>query len=375
MDQRGWSSGRAQACSCFVAVAVASVGLIACGHRAPPPPGEPFGAAATHKPQPGARPEEKNHLLEASWDEVIVKVRKENGKEVSAAVKLVAPKMRLLHAAPPTDAAAEAAAKAKQKAPKESGNESAGEPDEVIDLSKELRKVTPLDVDHIDILDGQVAFIDTSRAERPELWLHDLQLSAENITTRMHLADGRPALLTASGTLARSGKVSIFITAEPFEQGLTFSGRAAIVGLKTAELYRFIEPATKLQAPEGTIDIFVEFECRNGRLTGGVKPVLKNVKIRSSSKNPFTVIAAWAVDLAVTIFSDNIRQRNAVATVVPIQGDLTKPDVQLWPTILGVLRNAFVEGLTSGYAHLPPPTADAPPAPSPSEPTTAEPTP
>jgi hypothetical protein len=187
--------------------------------------------------------------------------------------------------------------------------------------------------------------------------MHDLQLSVENLTSRVRLTEGRPVLLTASATLARSGGVSILLTADPFEKGLTFSGRAAIVGLETSDLYRFIEPATKLQAPEGTIDIFVEFDCRNGELTGGVKPVLKNVAIRSTGKNPFTALKAWVADLAIKIFHDDDPTRNAVTTVVPIKGTITGPDVQLWPAIFGVMRNAFVEGLASGYVHLPPATA------------------
>lgn len=316
----------------------------------------------------------------------MVKAEKE-GKDVAASIKLVAPEIRIFHAAPPPETDQEKAAKVAKKDDKKNDSKP---PTEIIDLNQEFRKVTALDVDHIDILDGQVAFIDISRAERPELWLHDLQLSAENLTTRLHLADGRPVLLTAAGTLGKSGKVSIFITAEPFEKGLTFSGRAAVVGLQTSELYRFIEPTTKLQAPEGTIDIFIEFDCRNGELNGGVKPVLKNVKIRPAKKNPFAVIEAWAVDVAVKIFSDRVQQRNAVATVIPIKGTLTGANVELWPAIFGVLRNAFVQGLTSGYAHLPPANAavsGAPPgeeqaapgvdpSPSaPSKPPTAEPAP
>jgi len=316
-------------------------------------------SAVARDPAHGARPDERNHLLEASWKKVDVKVEKRGGKDVAAAVKLVAPQVRVFHAA--SDAPGPQANKQKVEGKKKQRAA------DVIDLARELRKVTPLDVDHIDILDGQVAFVDTSRVERPELWLHDLQLSVENLVTRLHLADGRPALLTATGTVARSGKMTIFVTAEPFEKGLTFSGRAAVVGLQTAELYRFIQPATKMQAPEGTVDIFVEFDCRNGVLTGGVKPVMKNVKVRPANKSPFTVIKAWAADVAVKIFSDRVEPRNAVATVVPIKGELTGPDVQLWPTIMGVLRNAFVEGLTSGYAHLPPPTSEAPP-PRPPEP-------
>ena len=303
-------------------------------------------------------------MLEAKWTEVEVKGRKQ-GETVVSTIKLVQPEIRILHAAPPPEDSASAQEKKKPPA----------QPSEVVDLNDLLHKITPLEVDHIDILDGQVAFVDTSRQERPELWMHELQLSVENLTNRVRLTEGRPVLLTASATLARSGAVSILITADPFEKGLTFSGRAAIVGLETAELYRFIEPATKLQAPEGTIDIFVEFDCRNGQLTGGIKPVLKNVKVRPSDKGFLSALKAWVADVAVKLFSDRVRDRNAVATVLPIKGTLTGPDVQLWPAIFGVLRNAFVEGLTSGYAYLPPKssekTGEAPPAPgnqtSPSE--------
>ncbi len=341
-----------QNCWSRALVAVALTSGMACAHR-PPTPAKSAEAQPAHDPSPGARTEaERTHVLEARWTEVEVKGRKE-GDAVVSAIKVVQPKIRILHAAPPPEDAAATAQKKKEQPSRQ--------PSEAVDLNELLHKITPLDVDHIDILDGEVAFVDTSRQERPELWMHDLQLSVENLTNRVRLTEGRPVLLTASATLAKSGAVSILITADPFEKGLTFSGRAAIVGLETAELYRFIEPATKLQAPEGTIDLFVEFDCRNGQLTGGVKPVLKNVKIRPDDKGFFTALKAWVTDVAVKLFSDRVRDRNAVATVIPIKGTLTGPDVDLWPAIFGVMRNAFVEGLTSGYAYLPPQTGEAPP--------------
>ena len=335
---------------------LATISLAGCGHGgAPQPETAAAKPAQTKDTAPGAQPEERGRLMEAEWKEVAVKTSK-HGREISAAVELRQPNIRLFHAAPTPEEADEAKAKEDAAKDKKKSQGAEGQP-QVIDLASQLRKVTPLDVDHIDIVDGQVAFIDVSRPERPELWLHDLQLSVENLTTRVHLAEGRPVLLTATGTLASSGAVSIFITADPFEKGLTFSGRASVVGLQTSELYKFIEPATKMQAPHGTIDIFVEFDCRNGALTGGVKPVLKNVEVRPGSKNPWTVLKAWASDLALRIFSDRVQDRNAVVTVLPIKGSLTDPDLQLWPAIFGVMRNAFVEGLTSGYAFLPPSTA------------------
>jgi hypothetical protein len=335
----------------FLAASVCLAASGGCAHQKDDSTKPTVTPAATAKDtQPGARPEERDHLMEAQWKEVTVKASMAGGDVVSA-VKLTEPKIRLFHAGSPADDSSGPSGKTNDD------NHKNRHPVETIDLAQEMRRITPVDVDHIDILDGQVAFVDTSRRERPELWLHDLQLSVENLTTRVRLTEGRPALLTATATVQRSGRLALFITADPFEKGLNFSGRASIVGLETSELYRFIEPASNMQAPHGTIDLFVEFECRNGELTGGVKPVLKNVEIRPDDKGLWTILKSWAADAAVKLFSDRVSDRNAVATVIPIKGTLTGPDVQLWPAIFGVLRNAFVEGLTSGYAHLPPKTA------------------
>jgi len=366
-DGSGRRRGRERTKSGWVA-ALGLVALVACAHRGAPPSGPAAPTTpepSTRDPEPGAAPNEKGHALEAQWSEISVKARKDaHAKEVVSAIRVVKPKLRIFHAAPPPEQAGDKDDK-DGKGDKNDKDDKDGKPvsapraDETIDLGAVLRKLTPLDVDHIDILDGQVAFIDTSRRERPELWLHDLELSVENLTTRLHLAEGLPVLLTASATVANGGTLSLFVTVDPFEEGLTFSGRVALLGLRTADLYRFIEPATDLQAPDGTVDMFIEFDCRNGELTGGVKPVLKNVKIRPDDKGPFTVLKAWIADAAVKLVSDRVPGRNAVTTVVPIRGSLTGPDVQVWPAIFGVMRNAFVQGLTSGFAYLPPPTAES----------------
>jgi len=44
--------------------------------------------------------------------------------------------------------------------------------------------------------------------------------------------------------------------------------------------FDLIEPKTKLQTPEGTLDLFAEFKAAAGAISGGVKPVLKNVEVR-----------------------------------------------------------------------------------------------
>jgi hypothetical protein len=226
------------------------------------------------------------------------------------------------------------------------------------DLSDQLEKVTALKVDRIEIVGGEVLFHERAGAHEQQLWLHHLELTAQNLATRPALAHGRPATVSAHGVLGRSGDLDLFVSADPFASPLSFAGQLSEKGLRASELYEFIEPKTHLQAGRGTIDVFAEFVSKDGLLSGGVKPVLKNVEVRPTESGVWDRMKAWLADKAVKTASDRVPDRNAVATTVPLKGKLTDPDIQLWPTVLGVLRNAFVQGLASGFENLPPATAD-----------------
>jgi Domain of Unknown Function (DUF748) len=226
------------------------------------------------------------------------------------------------------------------------------------DLSEQLQKVTALKVDRIEILGGEILFREGSAPHRQQLWVHHLELAAQNLATRPGLANGRPATVSAHGVVGHSGDLDLFVSADPFSSPLSFAGQLSEKGLRAAELYEFIEPKTHLQASKGTIDVFAEFVSKEGMLTGGVKPVLKNIEVGPTEAGIWDRMKAWLADKAVKIASDRVPDRNAVATTVPLKGKLTDPDIQLWPAVLGVMRNAFVQGLTSGFVNLPPPTAD-----------------
>jgi hypothetical protein len=230
----------------------------------------------------------------------------------------------------------------------------------VPDVRDALERVLPARVDRVEIRDGEVLYRDLTAPREPEIWVHGIELAVENVTTRPKLAEGRPVTVTGRAKLGRSGDVTLFASADPFASQLAFAGTFGLKGWKVAELFDLIQPATKVQTPQGTLDLFAEFKAAAGEISGGVKPVLKNVKVAPTEDNLGDKLKAWVADEGLRLFSDRVPERNAVATVIPIKGRLDDPDVQLWPTVLGVVRNAFVEGISSGFTHLPPPTADKP---------------
>lgn len=226
------------------------------------------------------------------------------------------------------------------------------------DFSDRLTKALPLTVDRVEVRDLEVMFTDKTNADFPKVWLHAFDGTLENLATRAALARGTPTTIAMSGKIQKTGEVSIYLTADPLAKGLFFAGRAKLENVELNEFSKIMTSKSGLSVSEGTLDLFAEFDCRAGKLSGGIKPVLKNVKVVQGKPGLRNLIKAVLADTAVNIFSDRVGDRDAVATVIPISGDINKPDIQLWPAVAGVIRNAFVLGVSESFERLPPPKAE-----------------
>jgi len=229
---------------------------------------------------------------------------------------------------------------------------------EIPDVDTQLKQIMPARVDRIEVVRGALVYRDMETEGHPDIGVHNIEVAAENLATRPGLGNGQPATVSMSALIGKSGDFSSFVLVNPFADQLEFAGNAQLRGLKLAEFYDFEKAAADVKTPEGTIDMFAEFTAKNGSITGGVKPVLKNVEVRAADDNFVTKLKAWAADTALDLFSDRVPGRNAVATVIPIKGRLDDPKAQVWPTVLSVIRNAFVQGISTSFANLPPPTSE-----------------
>ncbi len=222
-----------------------------------------------------------------------------------------------------------------------------------LEIAKTLESVPSAGLERLELVDSQIILVDETH-EGQRLWAHGLQLTLENMASRKKLMKGLPLLVTIRTKLQNTGELTAFLTMDPFDKGLTFAGSVELRHLELSDLQQFTTIAG-LKLPKGSIDVFGSLTCKRNELTGGIKPILKNVKVEAADDKLGDKIKAALADVAVKIFSDRVPGRNAVSTIIPIHGDLKKPNVQLVPTILAVLRNAFVEGLSASLTNVPPP--------------------
>jgi hypothetical protein len=230
--------------------------------------------------------------------------------------------------------------------------------EEVPKVGRRLRDLAPFLIDRAQVKDGELRILDARKEEQALLRLHGIELTIENFATRPALSKGEPTVLAARAVLQESGKVSVFATADPLAKGVTFAGQGRLEHLPLVEIQDLFDAHAKIEPEQGTLDMSVRFQAVNGKISGGVRPILKGVTTRPADKGLRAKLESLLADAALEIFEDDVPGREAVATTIPLSGTVNAPAAQAVPTVIGVLRNAFVRGLADSFSGLPPPKAE-----------------
>jgi Domain of Unknown Function (DUF748) len=232
------------------------------------------------------------------------------------------------------------------------------EVEEAPEVGREGRKLLPFKLNRLQIRGGEVRWIDAREPEAPRLRLRGVEATVENFSHDTALSRGEPSVLAGRATLQKTGKVSVFVTADPLAKKLTFAGQGRLEGLRLAEIGALLGAKSDVAPDEGTLDMAIRFRADGGNLSGGVRPFLKDAGTRAAKPGLGPKLKSLLADAAISIFSDDVPGRNAVATTIPIEGTVDDPAAQVWPTVLGIVRNGFVRGLSDSLSGLPPPKAE-----------------
>jgi hypothetical protein len=235
------------------------------------------------------------------------------------------------------------------------------EPVRIPDIEAKLKDAPPMRINQVEIQRGEVVYIDATEERQPHFWIHDMDVNVNNIATREELAQDMPTTVEANAVVQKSGDMSFSMDANPWKEGLNFSGRTELRGLALTDLNEFLAAEVGLVPIRGTFDLFATFVVEENEITGEIMPELRHVEVAPDPEEPSILdwIKAKVVDATVSIFAGTPEkpEEEIVATIIPITGTIEEPEPHILPTLLGIIRNAFVEGISAEFEDLPPPTA------------------
>ncbi|MEO6097892.1 MAG: DUF748 domain-containing protein [Fibrobacteria bacterium] len=218
------------------------------------------------------------------------------------------------------------------------------------DRSKEL---FPLDINRFAVHDGEIHFRDLTRTPKVDIHLDHLEALATGLTTHPRAGEALPAKLHASGRAMDHANLRVDLKLEPLAANPTFDVDAELTGLKLVTLNDFLKAYAKVDAEGGTFSLYTEMAANKGAFKGYVKPLLKDVKIFSPEDNDEGGLleSMWeAVVAGVTNVMEN-KEKDQVATQIPLEGKFSDPNAGIWTAVGSLLRNAFIRALRPNLTH------------------------
>lgn len=209
------------------------------------------------------------------------------------------------------------------------------------DWTKALTDIVPIDINHFEVHDGKLAFVQLSAEPNIDLQINKLELTADNLRNVVEKERILPSPIRASGVSIGKGKVSLEgymnLVKEIPDMDLSFS----LENAEATALNDFTNYYAGLDFDKGTFGIYSEVAIADGHLIGYVKPLLTNTVLIGKEDSFLEVL--WEGFVGFFKFVLKNQGTDTLATKVPFEGDLNNVEAGVWPTVINIFENAWIE--------------------------------
>lgn len=215
------------------------------------------------------------------------------------------------------------------------------------DWKQTLESLFPFNLNRFEINNGDIRYRDYHQNPKVDLYVTNLFATATNLTNSRNLTERLPAGLIAHGNTIGQGYLWMQLHLAPLAKTPTFKLQAAISNMDLVALNNFMRAYGNFDVAGGTFQLYTEIVAADGKFEGYLKPFFLNLHIfdwqKERKKDILNIFWEAIVAGTATIFKNH--PHDQLATKIPISGTFNQKSVDLWATIGGVLRNAFIRAL------------------------------
>jgi hypothetical protein len=209
-----------------------------------------------------------------------------------------------------------------------------------------VKELFPLRINRFEIHNGEIHYRDFHSDPQVDIFLKNINASAENLTNSKDISKSLMATINATGNAMGSGKFRLHADINPFKKAPTFNLDAELKNIDLSKLNSFIKAYGKFDVERGTFELFTEMAASEGKFEGYIKPIFRDMKVLSleeDSSNPLELFWETIVGAVTGLFEN--KSEDQLAARIPLSGNFDDPDANIWSTIGSVLENAFIRAL------------------------------
>lgn len=216
-----------------------------------------------------------------------------------------------------------------------------GETPDVEDWTKALTDIVPIEINHFEVHNGKIAFVELQADPNIDLNITNLELYADNL--RNVKSEGRTlpspihatAVTFGNGNLKLDGNINLI--KEIPDMDLQF----ALENSDATALNDFTRHYAGIDFEKGTFGLYSEIAIADGYLKGYMKPLLTDSKLIGKDDGVLGVL--WEGFVGFFKFILKNQRTDTLATKIPLEGDLNNVEAGTWPTIINIFGNAWIK--------------------------------
>jgi hypothetical protein len=213
------------------------------------------------------------------------------------------------------------------------------------DWTKVVDKLIPIKLNRFEINDGEIHYRDFHSSPKVDIEATRVHILAENLSNARRRKNSLPSTVKASAAVY-DGSVNLDMKIDPLAAAPTFDLNARLTTLNLPNLNNFLKAYGNFDAEKGSISLYTEAAAKDNKVTGYVKPVIKDLKVVNWKEDKDNVPKlVWESVVGAVAWLLNNKKKDQIATVAEFSGRLDDPDLNVWLIVGQLLRNAFIQAL------------------------------
>ena len=213
------------------------------------------------------------------------------------------------------------------------------------DWTKVLKDLVPIDINHLEINNGKLGFVQLQADPNIDLYMNNVQLSATNLRNVDDKSVRLPSEVHATAVSIGDGNMTLDAKANVLKPIPDMDLNFKLQSVRATALNDLTKHYSGVDFEKGTFELFGEMAIKDSQINGYIKPFFKDVKIIDSFKKENSSIfkKAWEGLVSLVGFTLKNQWKDQTATKIPIRGSLDNVKTGILPSVFGIFKNAFVK--------------------------------
>ena len=216
-----------------------------------------------------------------------------------------------------------------------------GKDADVNDWTQALTDIVPIDINHYEVHDGKIAFVNLQKGEDIDLHINKIELTADNLRNVEAKERTLPSPVHATGVSVGQGKVTLTGNLNVFKEIPDMDFEFALEDAEVSAFNAFTRNYGHIDFDSGKFGMFSEIAIADGYLKGYLKMLITDSKLISKEEGLLSNIWEGFVSFFKYILKNH--KTDTFAMKIPIEGDLNKVEGSTWPTIFSIFKNGWFE--------------------------------